>query len=169
MADTPIEIERKYVIAMPEEGMFERYDDHTVSRIEQTYLSIGSGLTRRIRRRDYGGRVEHILTEKRRIDRMSSYESEREISEEEYLALLGERMADTRTVCKIRHTFIYKGKLIEVDIYPEWEYSCIMEIELVARDETAEPPPEIRIIAEVTGDGRYSNAAMSQRFPPELI
>ena len=42
-----------------------------------------------------------------------------------------------------------------------------METELPSRDTEVGMPSFIRIIADVTGDKRYSNAAMSRSFPKE--
>ena len=42
-----------------------------------------------------------------------------------------------------------------------------MEIELESRDEDAEIPSFIKMLYEVTGEKRYSNAKMAEDFPPE--
>jgi CYTH domain-containing protein len=44
-----------------------------------------------------------------------------------------------------------------------------MEIELRSRDETVNIPDFIEIISEVTGNKKYSNAAMSENFPEEIL
>ncbi len=166
---TPIEIEKKYVILMPDAEKMTKYESYGKSEIRQTYLSSDENVTRRVRHRIYSDRDEYTLTEKRRIDKMSSYEDEREITEDAYRLLLSEMREGTHTVKKIRHTFVYLGKLIEIDVYPEWEHTAIMETELEKREERIALPDFIRVIADVTGVKKYSNASMSCEFPKELI
>ena len=57
---------------------------------------------------------------------------------------------------------------VEIDIYPEWDSTAILEVELRSRDEQISLPDFIKILKEVTGDKRYSNASMSRTFPEEL-
>ena len=100
---------------------------------------------------------------------MSAFEDEREITESEYVAMLQEIAPGTVTLHKTRHTFPYFGRTVEIDIYPDWQRSCILEVELESEDEELILPDFINVIKEVTGDKGYSNAAMSRKFPEELI
>jgi CYTH domain-containing protein len=166
---TPLEIERKYVIEMPEVSVLAMREGYTVSEIEQTYLESAAHVTHRVRSRRYEGGTVYTETKKIRIDKMSVYEDEREISEGEYLDLLAKRKQDTVTLRKTRHTFDYLGQIFEIDVYPEWRKSAILETELGSRETVVEFPDFIRIIKEVTGEKKYSNAAMSREFPKELV
>lgn len=165
----PMEIERKYVISMPDITVMRNQEEYTVSEIQQTYLESEAHVTRRVRARHYDSSVVYTETKKVRVDKMSAYEDEREISESEYVELLGEKKRGTVTIVKTRHTFAYLDKTYEVDIYPAWQRSCILEVELPSRDSDVAMPDFIHLITEVTGDRRYSNAAMSKEFPAELI
>ena len=80
----PVEIERKFVIAMPDISFISTLDGYSFSDIEQTYLCSDEGVTRRVRARKYQGRTVYTETKKMRIDKMSAHEDEREISREEY-------------------------------------------------------------------------------------
>ena len=166
---TPIEIERKYVIKMPDVDTLAGQDNYTVSEIEQTYLESEPHVTHRVRKRVYDGKIVYTETKKVRIDEVSSFEDERRIDEREYTELLKSIKQDTRTLTKTRHTFTFSGQIFEVDIYPEWTKSCVMETELETRDTSVDMPPFISIVKEVTGDKKYSNAAMSHEFPKELV
>lgn len=165
----PVEIERKYVIVKPEESVLSALDGYAVSEIEQTYLDSEERVTHRVRKRRYADRTVCTETKKVRIDRMSVFEDEREISEEEYLELLELKKAGTVTLRKTRRVFEYKGQLFEVDTYPEWHHTAIMETELPSRETVVEFPDFIKVVAEVTGEKKYSNAAMSREFPKELV
>lgn len=165
----PVEIERKYVIAMPDIAALHLMDGYTVSDIEQTYLESEPSVTHRVRKRVYEDRAVYTETKKVRIDKISSYEDEREISEGEYRELMVKRKDGTVTLKKTRHTFLYLGRTFEIDVYPEWRNTAILETELSSRDTVVDFPRVIRIVAEVTGDKKYTNAAMSHDFPKELI
>ena len=100
---------------------------------------------------------------------MSSIEEEGEISAIEYEGLLSLIKEGTRPILKKRHTFVYKQQVFEIDVYPEWQKSAIMETELPSREADPEIPEFIEILREVTGDKSYSNASMSRAFPAEII
>ncbi len=163
-----IEIERKYVIAMPDVDMMRAEDGYTSSDIVQIYLESAPHVTHRVRSRTMNGITKYTETKKVRISGMSAYEDEREIVENEFSELRKTIAPGTSPVIKTRHTFLYHGQLFEVDIYPNWKSTAIMETELPSEDTKTDMPPFIRIIKEVTGIKAYSNASMSRAFPDEL-
>ena len=162
-----IEIERKYIILLPDVDVLRGEEGFTSSVITQIYLDSPAGVTHRVRRREYEGAVSFTETRKTRIDKMSVVEDERDISEEEYLALSAKIRLGTHPVEKTRYTFLSGGHTVEIDVYPEWKRTCIMETELKDREETVEYPSFIHIVREVTGSFEYSNASMAKCFPRE--
>jgi len=164
---TAVEIERKYVIKMPDEAQLRTQEDYTSSSILQIYLPGGQGETHRIRRRSYPDKTICTETRKIRIDKMSSTEIEGEITEESFNALSAAPLEGTIPIEKTRHTFTYLGQLFEIDLYPQWKNTAIMETELEKREAEAKIPSFIEIVREVTGDKSYSNASMSKNFPEE--
>lgn len=164
-----IEIERKYIIAMPDFNLLRSLDGYNRSDIVQTYLKSVDGATRRVRMRTTDGNSRYYETLKVRIDEMSSTEVEREIDREEYTELLKLAREDSTPIEKVRHLFSYNSQLFEIDVYPNWQNTAIMETELDSRETSVEMPPFIHIIREVTGNKAYSNAGMSRAFPPEDI
>jgi len=167
MDKNTIEIERKYIIQMPNVSLFCGLSGFTESDITQIYLSAERGKTRRVRRRAGALGVEYTETVKERIDGMSAHESEREITENEYIRLSSEIAEGTKPICKKRYTFLYLGQLFEIDVYPEWKRTAIMETELDSREACPRMPEFIKIVREVTGIRAYSNASMSKEFPAE--
>lgn len=164
-----VEIERKYVIKKPDISFIKGSMSHTESKILQIYLPSEKGETRRIRRRIYSDKTVCTETKKIRIDKMSSTEIEREISLAEFDELSHSIKQGTIPIEKTRHTFTYDGQLFEIDIYPQWKSTAIMETELDDREKQVKIPDFIEIVHEVTGDKSYSNAAMSQKMPKELV
>ena len=104
MSGTPIEIERKYVIIKPMFSELTDQGDVEISEIDQTYLCSKAGETRRVRKRAYTDRVVYTETVKRRIDHMSSYEDEREISESEFIEKSKEIRRSSKPIIKERIT-----------------------------------------------------------------
>ena len=164
---TAVEIERKYVIKMPSLSVLAEQENYTSSEILQIYLKGEQGETHRIRRRSYPDKTICTETRKIRIDKMSSTEIEGEITEESFNALAAAPLEGTIPIEKTRHTFVYKGQLFEIDVYPQWKNTAIMETELPSRDKNVEMPDFINILKEVTGNKAYSNASMSRAFPAE--
>ena len=167
-----LEIERKYIIEKPDESdieaikSFAGVTDYNVSEIEQIYL-FAIGRTHRVRRRSWDSETRYYETLKLRVDKMSAVESEREITREEYLALSKNIRPGSRPISKVRHYFKYNGQPFEIDVYPFWKRTAILELELVDRGARVEFLPLIRVIREVTGDKRYSNSALADSPVPE--
>lgn len=163
----PVEIERKYLVKMPNLAGLSSLPSYTESEIEQVYLFAGEGKTHRIRRRTTGGVTVYTETVKERKSALSHYENEREIDRDTYLALYEKRDRDRDVIRKRRLTFVYEGQLFEVDIFPFYEKIAVVETELSGEDEEAVFPPYLDVLCEVTGDGRFSNAALSLSHPEE--
>lgn len=167
MESVGVEIERKYIIEKPHVELLSSQTDFTASDITQIYLESEPGQTRRIRARAKNGRMSYTETRKIRIDKMSSTEIERDITAEEFSKLAKLQRAGSRVIKKTRYTFVFEGQLFEIDVYPEWSRTAIMETELASRESAVIMPHFLRIIREVTGIREYSNSAMSNSFPPE--
>ena len=164
-----LEIERKYIIEMPDVSVLSQQPEYTVSGILQIYIQGAIGETHRVRRRDFSDRVVCTETRKIRIDKISSTEIEGEISIEEFDRLALTILNGTQPINKLRHTFIYEGQIFEIDVYPQWKSTAIMETELDDPKKEVKIPSFINIVREVTGNKAYSNAGMSRRFPKEDI
>ena len=162
-----LEIERKYIIAMPNVSLLSRVQGYTVSDITQIYLSSPVGVTHRIRRREYADACDYTETVKLRLNKTTCNESEGKIDKPRFDELSLNIKEGTRPIIKTRHTFPFDGFTVEIDVYPEWEHTAIMEIELDREDVTPAIPSFIRILREVTGIREYSNAALSHSFPEE--
>ena len=167
MSKPHIEIEKKYIIKKPKISDMQVCDGYSASEIIQTYLLSESGVTRRVRSRESAGKVVYTETKKIRLDNMSAIEDERELSLEEYELLLKNADPASHPIHKVRHVFTYQNQVFEIDVYPEWQNNAILETELDTKEKTVEFPPFIEIISDVTGNRRYSNAAMSRAFPEE--
>ena len=164
-----IETERKYIIKMPDFKQISTQNHYSKSEILQIYLSGAEGETRRVRRRIFDDKIQYTETRKIRINATSSTEMEREITEEEFSSVSSLALQGYTPIEKTRFTFIYNNQLLEIDVYPNWTKTAILETELDSPDKIVEFPDFIKIIREVTGDKAYSNAGMSRKFPEEDV
>ncbi len=166
-AEGPFEIERKFLIRFPELAWLQR--EAECSEIRQTYLLADKGVRARVRMRSFPDRCEYSYTEKVKLTPLRRIEREREISREEYEQLLRRADPRRRTIHKRRFCLPYAGKLLEIDLFDFWDDRAFLEIELEDEDEPYELPPQLQVLREVTGDKRYSNAALAREIPNEDI
>lgn len=164
-----IEIERKYIIRIPDMDVVRAQSEHTESNILQIYLPHERGETHRIRRREYPDKVVCTETRKVRLDSMSATETESSISETAFNILAKAPLEGHRPIEKVRHTFRLGDYVYEIDIYPKWKNTAILEVELPDRDAHPQIPEFIEVLEDVTGDRKYKNFSMSKHFPNELV
>ena len=159
----PSEIERKYLIRMPDAAQIEALGCVSRANIVQTYLKgNGRAAERRVRQR---GTKENgfsfYYTEKTDVSSGVRTENERKISKDEYLELLSEADTSLHQISKTRHCFVYEGQYFEMDVYPFCEDYAIVEIELNDLNEEIKLPP-LDFIKDVTDDKRYRNLALAR-------
>ncbi len=165
----PIEIERKFLIKLPDPAELAGMPGLRTRRITQTYLHpLNGGKTeRRVRRIEENGRISYVFTAKEKITKMSRREDEREIDGEEYRAALEEAYS---ALTKTRFSFPYGNHVVEIDVYPpeiggpEMDGCAVLEVELSSEGEEFSLPPFIEIIEELTGTRRFSNKALAKHI-----
>lgn len=161
-----MEIERKFLIAMPDLDWLAAEAEDT--EITQTYLrSLPGFSTNRVRKRGRDGCYTYTHTRKQHITDVTRVELEHEISEERYLELLKEADPDRHTIHKRRYCLDYEGQTFEIDIFPFWTTQAYMELEMRSEDQEIRFPPQIRILREVSSDSRYNNSELAREIPVE--
>jgi len=164
----PMEIEKKYLVAMPDFEYLKSVVKLSESHIVQTYLcEDGCGVERRIRQRGKKGDCVYYYTEKQKVRDGVRIENERLISEKEYLELLFETDFRKKQITKTRYCFVWNNMYFELDVYPSWDKWAILEIELTEEKTIydIEVPGFIDVIKDVTGNEAYSNYSLATRFP----
>ena len=163
----PLEIERKFLIEMPDRKFLENLPNCKKVNIQQTYLPTPSG-TERIRQRGDENASIYFHTFKKSISPMKRIEIEERITEEEYLKILSSAGKDLRSIQKERYCLVENGKYFELDVFPFAKKRAILEIELNSEDEQFELPKFVNVIKEVTGEKRFSNKSLAVEVPEEL-
>lgn len=157
----PLEIERKYLIAKPNEELLAAQPAVRVREILQIYLTAPKGKTRRVRRICEGGQTRLLFTEKTRLTALTAREEEYEITPDRYEELLREADSTRRPIEKRRYAIPYGGRVCEVDIYPFWERHATLEIELSSEEEEPRIPPYLSVLRDVSADRRFKNVNLA--------
>ena len=161
-----LEIERKYLIRMPDK---EKLAELPSSRIEQIYILRGEGGRERIRRREADGEPVFTHTAKRKLSDLTRIEQESEIPEEEYAALRLLKDPERDVIHKTRYLYCYQNQVFEIDIYPFWTDRALMELELEREEQKIFLPPDITVIRDVTSEEAYTNSSIAHSVPLEKI
>lgn len=168
MDDIPYEIERKFLIRMPDLLWLASVAER--SHIRQTYLlNERKGTSERVRSRAAQGRTVYTHTQKTHVSDMRRIEVEREIGQSEYERLLLKADPERKPIEKDRYCLRSGDYLYEIDIYPFWNEQAILEIELTDESQSFPWPEGIVCLREVTDDRRYTNSALARRVPEEEL
>lgn len=167
MNDTNFEIERKFLIEMPDAEVLKGIPCCTVKHIEQTYLLCDDGRTARVRKIVSEQGTEYIKTVKERITGEKCIEIENPISLQQYNEELKNADTSRNTIVKTRYCIPHGELVAEIDIYPFWKKCAIAEFELESEGQQFLMPDYIKVIKDVTFDIRFKNFRLAQRIPDD--
>ena len=163
-SELPLEIEKKFLIKMPDLEWIKKNTDCTVANIFQTYLGFKKdGYGDRVRKMIINNQTKYYHTSKKSLTDMTRIELENEISEEEYLNYLRTHRW-SKTLFKTRYIVKENNLKYEIDVYPFWTETAILEIELKSEDEPYTLPDFVEIIGDVTGNKDYSNSSLVKKY-----
>jgi CYTH domain-containing protein len=151
------EIERKWVLEAPPDGLAERAHE----RVEQGYVALdAAGAEVRVRRRG----AKHTLTVKS-APGLVRVEEELPLSEDQFASLW--ELTEGRRIVKTRHLVPLDDDLTaEVDVYEGALAGLVTaEVEFPSEEASAAFDPPAWLGREVTGDGRYANRALAVNGP----
>ena len=149
---TQQEVWHKYLIALPTLQTLEQTYHAASIDMMQTYLTRANpSIVRRVRQQKNGGDYLYFYTEKRTTG-SGQWETEKPISEKEYIRYLMEGDTSLHTVHKTKYRFVYNGCRFEIDVYPFSQDRAIMRAALPENAPVLTAPPEITVLREVTGD-----------------
>ena len=102
-----------------------------------------------------------MTTKRETSNSAARVETEKRLTEKEYIDLLMEADTVHRQIRKTRWCVPYKSKYFEIDLFPFSDKFALMEVELASADEEIEFPIFVEVIREVTDDPNYRNKALS--------
>ena len=162
--ELPLEIEKKLLIRMPDLEWIEKNTNVKVAKISQTYLGLKKdGFGERVRKMTINNVTKYYHTSKKSLSNMTRIEIENEISRNkyyEYMSLKSRR----GTLHKTRYIISMNNLKYEIDVYPFWEETAILEIELESENQKYDIPQFIEVIGDVTGNRDYSNSSLVSKF-----
>jgi len=162
----PYEIERKFLIEYPSLDLLSKLPNCSSVDIIQTYLhSEQPDKEKRVCQRGREGQYIFTETNKRRISEMRQVETERRITQAEYLALLMNADTTLRQIRKTRYCLSYCNQYMEIDIYLFWQNCAIVGVEISDENPKIVFLEYLRVIREVTEESEYSNRALTEKIP----
>lgn len=170
MKSEPLEIERKYLVKIPDMETIKKQKDYKIAEMTQMYLDDnGQYAGIRIRKSLCSGKISCKKTIKRDITPLKRIEIESDITLQEYEALSKYCDPGYKPIHKWRHSFSYKNQTIELDIYDFWKDRATVEVEMASESQEVELPDFIEVIKEVTEDRRYRNRSLAKKVICEEV
>ena len=170
MSQNGLEIERKYLIRMPDEKELSAMHGCETWEVVQTYLMDGpDGSTHRVRSILTKGEIHYIHTIKRPLSQLSHEEWEVEVEKAEYEELLRQANPALNPIVKKRYRIPYEGQLLEIDVYEFWQDRATLEIELASEAQEVLLPDWLSIVRELTGERAYKNRFLAECVPMEVL
>ena len=165
----PYEIERKFLIEMPDLEYLSNLPNCEKVQIVQTYLKSNDDEEIRIRQRGSNGSFTYSKTRKINVNNLKRIEVEERLTEEEYINELLNADPTRGQIIKDRYCLSYNNQYFEIDIYPFFKDKAIAEIELDSENQKIDIPPFIEVIDEVTDDLRYRNSEIAKQIKKRLV
>ena len=153
----PYEIERKFLIEMPDLKYLESLPNCEKVQIVQTYLKSSDDEEIRIRQRGSDGCYTYSKTRKVSVSPMKRIEIETRLTAEQYINELLNADPICGQIIKDRYLLSYNSQYFEIDIYPFWKDQAICEIELTNEKQKISFPEFLNVIEEVTDVNEYKN------------
>ena len=165
----PYDIKRKFLVAYPDVNWLSSIPGIRKINIVQTYLKAPEGDEIRIRQRTVNGVDSYYQTVRQRKENGERIEIEKRLTKGEYKNLLLEADPEKRVIRKTRWSLNGHHHYFEIDLYPFWKNTAIMQTETADDKEDPVFPEEVKVLREVTPDKRYRNAALSSLPDGELL
>ena len=164
----PYEIERKFLIEMPNLEYLESLPNCEKVQIVQTYLKSNEDEEIRIRQRGSNSSFTYSKTRKITISNLKRIEIETRLTSEEYINELLNADPERGQIIKDRYCLSYNNQYFEIDIYPFWKDKAIAEIELSSENQKIDLPPFLEVIDEVTDNINYKNSEIAKKIKKGL-
>ena len=160
----PYEIERKFLIEMPNLEYLSSLPNCEKVQIVQTYLKSSDDEEVRIRQRGSNSSFTYSKTRKINVSNLKRIEIETRLTGEEYINELLNSDPERGQIIKDRYCLSYNNQYFEIDIYPFWKDKAIAEIELSSENQKIELPPFLDVIEEVTDNINYRNSEIAKQI-----
>lgn len=157
----PEEHKSKFLVEMPDlETLTTKYRARPADMM-QTYLIMSRPENhRRVRQEKNGSEYMYFYTEKKTLPDGTEINTERPISEKQYIRYLMEGDPELYPVHKTKYRFSYGKCTYGLDVYPFSAERAILF--RYGEKDCDELPPDITVIREVTGEPGYKNLQLAK-------
>ena len=157
----PMIEKRKFLVEMPDvAALCETYGAMALDMMQTYLLPTKPNVERRIRQQRNGADYLYFYTEKHLMPDGAKWDTEKPISEKEYIRFLMEGDSSLHSVYKTKYRFLYADCRYELDVYP---FSTDRAVLFQYTGQVDRPlPPEIVVLKEVTGDLAYKNKNLAK-------
>ena len=157
----PMAKKQKYLVSMPDlDALREKYNAVPLDMMQTYLVTAEPGFERRIRQQKNGPDYLYFYTEKHIMPTGERWETEKPISEKEYVRYLMEGDRELRPVYKTKYRFVYGDCRYELDVYPFSADKAVLF--RYGGAETDDLPPEIEVLEAVTGNPAYKNRQLAR-------
>ena len=156
----PFEIERKFLIEMPDLAALEKLPGCRRVEIEQAYLKTAAEEKIRVRKWVEDGRAIYYKTRRRRLNGRK-LEVEERLTQRAYKEMLEEAGDSLQLLHKTRYSLPWEGQVFQMNVYPFWQDKAIVKLELNEENALVQLPPMLQLIREVTGEREYKDYALA--------
>ena len=160
----PLEIERKFLIEMPDIAFLNKMRLCRRVPITQAYLTTNDEGRFRVRKRGIGDDAIYIKTVKHKINDIKRIEIETTITKEAFNAYLSDRKHIQGIISKDRYCLVWQSAYFELDVFPFWQDKALLEIELLSETQPYALPDFVKLIREVSHERTYRNKALAQIY-----
>lgn len=158
----PYELERQFLIEMPDLEVLGAMPNCELVQMIQTYLRSDADHEIRIRK-VMGKGSAYSYTEKEILGTHKRLVRRRRLTKQEYITLLAQADPERRQIVKTRYCLATLGHYYEIDVHPCWQDRAILKVDYSGDGSELVFPPEIKVIREVTEDREYDNEVIASR------
>lgn len=161
----PGQLQRKFLIEMPDVSALNNNPNCTHVEIMQTYLLADETHEVRVRQRGVDGDYLYTKTVKEQGEpgvKLRRIVHEHRLTETEYLAELMNADPALSPIRKDRYCLCEANKCLQIDVFPFWSDRALLEFPLGSKDETVNIPKQFKVIEEVTSNPAYFNKELAR-------
>lgn len=157
----PMPEKHKYLIAMPDmQKLTATYGAATLDMMQTYLLELNPSVERRVRQQRNGEDYLYFYTEKHLMPDGTKWDTEKPISQKDYVTYLMEGDPALHAVHKVKYRFTYACQRFEIDVYPFSDDKAIMF--RYAGSDSVKLPPEITVLRDVTGNPDFKNRQLAK-------
>ncbi len=162
----PPEIERKFLVEMPDLAALDALPGCRRVEIEQAYLPTTNEERLRVRKWVENGQAIYYKTRRRRLNGQR-LEVEERLTQRSYKEMLEEAGDSLELLHKSRYTIPFDGRFFRLDLYRFWQDKALVKLELNEEGAEIRLPPQLKLIREVTDEQDfkdYNLAALEKKL-----